>query len=164
MTGLADGGARTTYQGGGLREPSQGKGRYDLLPTYPLYRDAKHFEAGAAKYADRNWEQGLPLDRFIESAFRHLCQFMLGDRVEDHLAAIRWNIGNYMDQEHRMECEKGNGLKQFAGHFYRLGGPSVAPDRCTDPVPVSPAGPVPAPEARSMEVTPSLDWDKKEGT
>lgn len=51
------------------------------------------------KSGDRNWEKGLPLHRFIESAYRHLNQFMDSERSEDHLAAIIWNIAGYMHTE-----------------------------------------------------------------
>lgn len=93
------GGARVRTTTGGEREASTGKGRFDLLPPEPLIRLAKHYENGARKYAPRNWEKGLPLSRFIDSAFRHLVQFMLGERSEDHLAAILWNVAGYMQTE-----------------------------------------------------------------
>lgn len=35
---------------------------------------AKHFEDGAKKYGDRNWEKGIPCDRYIDSAVRHYCK------------------------------------------------------------------------------------------
>lgn len=102
---LADGGARTTFEGGGQREPSDGKGRFDLITPYGLTRLAKHYENGAKKYADRNWQKGMPLSRFIDSSFRHLIQFMMNERSEDHLAAIAWNILGYMHIEE--EIRKG---------------------------------------------------------
>lgn len=90
------GGAREQTATGGERETSAGKGRFDLIPAYPLLRLAQHYENGAKKYADRNWEKGLPLGRFIDSAERHMNQFKDGDRTEDHLAAILWNIAGYV--------------------------------------------------------------------
>lgn len=98
--GVVDGGKeRTVFAGGAVREASTGNGRFDLLPPIALFRLAKHYENGALKYADRNWEKGLPLSRFIDSAFRHLMKFMLGERKEDHLAAILWNIAGYIHTE-----------------------------------------------------------------
>ena len=96
---VKDGGARETFEGGGQREPSTGKGRFDLLPPYALLRVAQHYENGARKYAERNWEKGLPLHRYIDSCLRHLFQFMMGDRSEDHLAAAAWNILCYIHTE-----------------------------------------------------------------
>jgi hypothetical protein len=94
-----DGGVRDVTAAGGERESAIGKGRFDLLPPTALLRLAQHYENGARKYAPRNWEKGLPLSRFIDSAFRHLVQFMDGDREEDHLAAVLWNIAGYIQTE-----------------------------------------------------------------
>ena len=96
------GGERLTFAGGGERESSSGKGRYDLLPPEAIRRLARHYEAGSRKYLERNWEKGLPLSRFTDSALRHLFQFMDGDRTEDHLAAAMWNIAGYIQTEYAM--------------------------------------------------------------
>ncbi len=101
---LPDGGERLTFEGGGQREPAAGKGRYDLITPYGLQRLAAHYELGSKKYADRNWQKGMPLSRFIDSTFRHLVQFMLNDRKEDHLAAIAWNVLGYMHIEERIQA------------------------------------------------------------
>lgn len=52
---------------------------------------AKHFEAGAKKYAARNWEQGINVSAFIDSACRHTGKVVRGDDDEPHLAAAAWN-------------------------------------------------------------------------
>lgn len=90
------GGERQHSVTGGEREAPTGKGRFDLVPAYPHKRLAQHYENGAQKYAARNWEKGLPLGRFIDSAERHINAFKEGDRTEDHLAAILWNIYGYI--------------------------------------------------------------------
>ena len=46
---------------------------------------------GAAKYAERNWENGMPFTRCVASLKRHLMKFQQGKRDEDHLAAIMFN-------------------------------------------------------------------------
>lgn len=97
-----EGGTRKVEVTGGVREVIPGKGRFDLLPPYPILRLAQHYENGAKKYADRNWEKGLPLNRFYESGLRHYFQFMGGDRSEDHLAAILWNIAGYLHTEKKI--------------------------------------------------------------
>lgn len=53
---------------------------------------AKHYEGGAAKYGDRNWEKGIPLHCFIDSALRHLLKWARGDDDEPHNRAFLWNI------------------------------------------------------------------------
>lgn len=89
---VKDSGERQSFSTGAVRDKSTGKGRFDLLPAYVLLRDAKHMENGAVKYGDRNWEQGIPLSRFLDSALRHIVYYMEGIRDEDHLAAARWNL------------------------------------------------------------------------
>lgn len=92
MTVLPDSGQREQFSTGAVREVQTGKGRYDLITPYGLQRLALHYERGAAKYADRNWEKGIPVSRCFSSAVRHLFQYLAGDRSEDHLAAAAWNI------------------------------------------------------------------------
>lgn len=53
---------------------------------------AKHFEDGAKKYGDRNWEKGIPCDRYIDSAVRHYCKWRAGWTDEPHDRAFIWNI------------------------------------------------------------------------
>ena len=98
------GGERKLSLTGGEREVLPGKGRFDLVPAYPHLRLAQHYENGAKKYADRNWEKGLDLGRFIDSAERHLGQFKDGDRTEDHLAAVLWNIYGYIWTEREIQA------------------------------------------------------------
>ena len=52
---------------------------------------AKHFENGAKKYEERNWEKGIPTHSFIDSAIRHLMKYLDGATDEDHLCAAAWN-------------------------------------------------------------------------
>ena len=53
---------------------------------------AKHFEKGAIKYAARNWEKGINLSRYWDSAYRHLTQYLREDKDEPHLVAAAWNV------------------------------------------------------------------------
>lgn len=53
---------------------------------------AKHYEEGAKKYAERNWEQGIPLHCYIDSAVRHYLKYRRGDDDEPHARAFLWNI------------------------------------------------------------------------
>lgn len=100
------GGAREASVTGGIRESAAGKGRYDLIPATPIHRLALHYELGAKKYEPRGWEKGLPLARFIDSAERHMNRFKDGDRSEDHLAAVLWNIAGYIETEQRIRDGK----------------------------------------------------------
>mgnify|MGYP001042587560 CR=1 FL=1 len=53
---------------------------------------SKHYEAGAKKYSDRNWEKGIPLHCFIDSGVRHLLKWLRGDKDEPHDRAFVWNL------------------------------------------------------------------------
>lgn len=93
---VKDGEPKVEYTTGGVRGNPGGKGRYDLLPPYAIHRIARHFENGAVKYEDRNWERGLPVMRYLDSALRHTFQLLDGDTSEDHAAAAIWNLMCYM--------------------------------------------------------------------
>lgn len=53
---------------------------------------AKHFERGAKKYGEYNWQKGLPPSCYIDSAMRHLIKFRRGDDDEPHGIAFVWNM------------------------------------------------------------------------
>lgn len=90
---IDDSGERMVYgKGLAMREPATGKGRYDLITPFGIRRLALWYEAGSRKYADRNWEKGMPFSRYIDSAKRHIDKFVMGMEDEDHLAAAAWNI------------------------------------------------------------------------
>ena len=100
---MRDSGERENYATGAFREPSTGKGRYDLLSPRFLHRLAIVMEKGAAKYKDRNWEKGIPTYRFMNSALHHMNQYLLGMRDEDHLGHAAFNV---MALLHTEECIK----------------------------------------------------------
>ena len=96
---VVDSGERQSFQTGAVRDTQTQKGRYDLLPPYAIERLAKHFENGAVKYQDRNWERGIPLMRYLDSALRHMFKLLDGQTDEDHAAAAMWNIACYIQTE-----------------------------------------------------------------
>ncbi len=57
-----------------------------------LLEVAIHFEEGAEKYSERNWEKGMPVKRFIDSGLRHYLKFLRGDTDEPHDRAFCWNM------------------------------------------------------------------------
>lgn len=91
-----DSGNRQSFETGAVRDVPEGKGRFDLLPYEPLLQWAQWTEGGAKKYGDRNWEKGIPLMRYLDSAFRHLTKLIAGQRDENHEAAVIWNVGSYI--------------------------------------------------------------------
>ena len=89
---IKDSGERAEFKTGAHRDLSSGKGRFDLLPPATIRALAIHFEKGAVKYEERNWEKGIPVKRFTDSAIRHLLQFLDGCDDENHLIAALWNV------------------------------------------------------------------------
>ena len=87
-----DSGARQEFPTGARRDTGTGKGRYDLVPSCCIARLAKLYERGAAKYGDFNWSKGIPSSRYAESGMRHFYQYLDGDRTEDHLSAVAFNV------------------------------------------------------------------------
>ena len=65
---------------------------HDLDEHTCVLEIAKHFEDGAVKYGDRNWEKGIPVHCYIDSAVRHYIKFLRGDKDEPHDRAFMWNI------------------------------------------------------------------------
>ena len=92
MSEILDSGERRTFESGAVRDMQEGKGRFDLLPMCVLMRLAKHYEKGAIKYKERNWEKGIPAHSFADSAMRHLVKYLDGWIDEDHLIAAIWNL------------------------------------------------------------------------
>lgn len=67
-------------------EKHWGEGKTMLLEV------AIHFEEGAKKYGENNWQKGIPVKRYIDSAVRHYLKFLRGDDDEPHDRAFCWNI------------------------------------------------------------------------
>lgn len=53
---------------------------------------AIHFEEGTKKYGENNWQKGIPVHCYIDSAVRHYLKFLRGDEDEPHDRAFCWNI------------------------------------------------------------------------
>ena len=96
---IKDSGSRSTYKSGAVRDNHEGKGRFDLIPFQGLMRLARQYEEGAKKYADRNWEKGMPISRYCDAAMRHLVKYIDGWDDEDHAAAVVWNMMAVMHHE-----------------------------------------------------------------
>jgi hypothetical protein len=61
------------------------------LPTM-LLEVSKHFEEGAKKYGEYNWQKGIPTHCYIDSAARHYLKHRRGDTDEPHDRAFVWNL------------------------------------------------------------------------
>lgn len=72
-----------------------GKPRFDLIPARPLIELADLYRIGAAKYADRNWENGIAFSRLFAALQRHAWAWWDGqehDPVDGqhHLTSVAW--------------------------------------------------------------------------
>lgn len=93
MSDLPDSGIRTSFgDGRAVREADDSKSSIGGISPYALIRLGNLLTKANKKYGDyRNWEKGMPVQRFIDGMGRHLVGYMLRDESEDHLAAIMWN-------------------------------------------------------------------------
>ena len=63
------------------------------VPTETILLElAKHFEEGAKKYGEYNWQKGIPVHCYIDSAVRHYLKWQRGDKDEPHDRAFVWNL------------------------------------------------------------------------
>ena len=53
---------------------------------------SKHYEEGAKKYDERNWEKGISAHCYVDSGIRHLTKYFRGDQDEPHDRAFLWNM------------------------------------------------------------------------
>jgi phytoene dehydrogenase-like protein len=97
-----DSGERQSYDSGMVRDTQKDKERFDLLRPRDvpysaqfLTRCAGLMARGAEKYGERNWEVANSfeeVERFEQSAERHLQQWLAGEVDEDHAAAVFFNL------------------------------------------------------------------------
>ncbi len=57
-----------------------------------ILETAVHFEEGAKKYGENNWQKGLPINCYLDSAIRHYLKWRRGDKDEDHARSFCWNV------------------------------------------------------------------------
>lgn len=66
--------------------------QYHAIVSTMLLEVAKHFEEGAKKYGENNWQKGIPVHCYIDSAVRHYLKWLRGDKDEPHDRAFVWNL------------------------------------------------------------------------
>ena len=92
---IKDSGVRYENEFGGVRDTNEGKPDFTLIPYEALKRVAQHYTNGLKKYGRNNWHNlstQADMDRFKESALRHLYQYLNGEDDEDHASAAIFNI------------------------------------------------------------------------
>lgn len=84
------------FDSGAIRDTQIGKGRYDLISPFAMRDIALVNEFGARRYSARNYEKGIPLSRFFDSAMRHSFKELMGCDDEDNAARAAWNWLAYL--------------------------------------------------------------------
>jgi hypothetical protein len=101
---MADSGAHQSFgEGRAIRDTPTNKPRPDLISPFAEERQGHWLRMGAAKYAERNWEKGMPFSRCVASLKRHVMRYQQGMRDEDHLAAIMFNAMALIHYEEMIE-------------------------------------------------------------
>ncbi|MDY5837128.1 MAG: dATP/dGTP diphosphohydrolase domain-containing protein [Treponema sp.] len=89
---VKDSGNRERFVTGAVRDTANDKPRPDLISPFFMMRLGEHLRKGANKYTEWNWAKGIPSSRCFASCMRHLMQYAMGKRDEDHLSAAAFNI------------------------------------------------------------------------
>lgn len=102
-----DSGNREEFSSGMVRDVDNGKPDYTFTLQGPMLRRwAELLQRGADKYTRDNWMKAAgdaELQRFRQSALRHMIQWLQGDTNEDHAAAVFFNINGacYVEDQQR---------------------------------------------------------------
>ena len=59
---------------------------------YAMLDISMHYKQGLEKYGERNWEKGIPLHSYIDSAVRHFIKWRTHFNDERHDRAFMWNL------------------------------------------------------------------------
>lgn len=73
-----------------------GKTKVNLIPPDALMALGEVYTVGAEKYADRNWEKGMPFSTVEGCLVRHMLKYQMGEDYDEetgclHLAHVAWN-------------------------------------------------------------------------
>lgn len=91
------------------KRDNQGKKRFSIAPFGALEQVMAVGEFGAQKYGAKNYQKGMPVSGFLDSAFRHaFVQFLIKGEDTDqesglpHLAHAAWNLLAALEQMQRL--------------------------------------------------------------
>lgn len=85
-----------------LHPHGEGYARFDLIPTAAMFALARHYGAGAAKYAAHNWAGGYEWSKAFAAMSRHLNQAKSGEYLDEemdspHMVAVLWHCLNLVE-------------------------------------------------------------------
>ena len=93
--------SKRVFESGSQRDDDTDKPLVNHLTAYLRLRFGYLLRMGANKYGKNNWQKGQPTETALESLHRHLAKYEIGDRSEDHLAAIIFNVQLIMKNEEK---------------------------------------------------------------
>lgn len=89
---------------------------------------SQHYKNCLVKYPERNWEKGIPIHSYIDSAVRHFFKWQRGDNDENHAVAVLWNLVGAIwttdqlpelnDMPHTMTKEAENDVESTQDNFH----------------------------------------------
>lgn len=87
----------TKYATGAQRDTRNGKGNLAWMPWSALFLVSRIYENGnnmreSLGGGKRNWEKGMALSVYLDSAMRHCTKYLAGARDEPHLPMAIWNL------------------------------------------------------------------------
>ena len=126
---LKQGKTKQQFKTGAQRDTTEGKSRPDLISPFANIREGNILRDGGLHYGDRNWEKGMPISRCVASATRHLMQYIMGDKSEDHMAQLRCNTGFILHYEEMLKL--GRLPKELDDMPKYLQAPGTKPARVT---------------------------------
>jgi hypothetical protein len=91
--------SKRVFESGSQRDDDTNKPLVNHLDPYVRMRFGYLLRMGANKYEKNNWQKGQPDEAALESLHRHLAKYEMGDRKEDHLSAIIFNVQLLMKNE-----------------------------------------------------------------
>lgn len=89
------------FSTGSKRDKNDHKPRIADMKPYTRKRFGYHMLKGSKNYGIGNFELGQPTESSLESIHRHLADYELGDRSEDHLSAMKFGLQLIMLNEQK---------------------------------------------------------------
>ena len=86
----------TVHPSGAQRDTRIGKGAFCWIPWSAIFLVSRIYENGNRQRGIRNWEKGMPLEQYLDSALRHITRHLAGDRSEPHISQAIWNLLNFL--------------------------------------------------------------------
>ena len=103
---------KRVFESGSQRDDDTDKPLVNHLDAYTRLRFGYLLRMGANEYGKNNWKKGQPTESALESLNRHLARYELGDRSEDHLSAIIFNVQLIMKNEEKDGIKIDNWFKK----------------------------------------------------